>query len=214
MEIIWHGNFYFEIKGKNREEIIIVLDPFDEKTGLKPKKTKADILLISHNDSDVKAIENSPFLINEPGEYEVKGVRINGISSFSDKEKKKEINQNIIFTLQLENIKICHLSKFTEKELSPEKLENIFDIDVLLIPIGNKTTLSGKEAVKIINQIEPKIVIPMYYKIPGLKIELDDEKKFLKELDIKNKEKLKKLKIKEKELEKKEGFEVVLLEAI
>jgi hypothetical protein len=218
MEIIWHGHSFFEIGGKtNQEKIIITIDPFDEKIGLKPRKVKADILLISHQSDDYlnkEIVQNSPFLIEEPGEYEVKNVKIKGIASFYDKLERRKGELNTIFIINIEGIKVCHMgNNFSETQVSEAELEDLFGVDVLLIPIGGELTISGKEAARIIGQVEPKIVIPMHYKIPGLKLDLEDEKPFLRAIGIKEKEKIKKLKIKKNELQR-DGTEVVLLEPI
>ena len=44
--------------------------------------------------------------------------------------------------------------------------------DILLVPVGGYYTLDAKQAIEVINQIEPKIVIPMHYKLPGLSFNL------------------------------------------
>jgi len=218
MELIWHGHSFFEIKSKiNQGKITIAIDPFLGKIGLKPpRKIEADILIISHqhcDHSNKEIIKGEPFLIEEPGEYEIKDVRVKGIPSSYGKVEGKERGLNTIFVIDVEGVKICHMGDFSESELSPSQLEDIFGAGVLLIPVGGNFTISGKEAVKIISQVEPKIVVPMHYKIPGIKLDLEDEKPFLKAIGIKEKEKIKKLKIKKGELQKDET-EVVLLEKI
>jgi L-ascorbate metabolism protein UlaG (beta-lactamase superfamily) len=230
MEITWHGQSFFEIRGKNGEgKINIAIDPFNENIGfIPPKKVEADILLISHSHSDhsnIKIIQGNPFLIDTPGEYDIKGVFIKGIPSFHDNAQGKERGLNTIFVLNFEGegIKVCHLGDLGESQLSPGTLEDIVGADILFIPIGGNFTISGKEAAKMISQIEPKIVIPMHYKItqqghPEAKPKdlspiqaLEDEKPFLQALGIGKKEKIKKLKIRKDQL-KKEGAEIVLLE--
>lgn len=214
MDIIWHGHSFFEIKGKaDGQRITIAIDPLDESIGLKPKKIRADILLLSHYHRDhlnKNTIEGEPFLVDTPGEYEIKGVKIRGIPSLHDKLKGKKSGLNTIFKIELGKVKICHLGDFSENEISPERLEYLFGIDILLIPIGGKSTISGKEAAKILKEIEPRIVIPMHYKIKGLDLNLEDEKEFLKSMGIKEKAKIKKLKVRKSELGK-EGPEVILL---
>ena len=218
MELIWYGHSFFEIKSKsNQEKIVIAVDPFLEKIGLKPpRKIEADILIISHqhyNHSNKKIIRGDFFLIEEPGEYEIKGVKVKGILSFHNKVEGKKRSLNTIFVIDIEGIKICHMGDFGELELSPSQLEDILGSDILLIPVGGNFTISGKEAAKIVSQVEPKIVIPMHYKIPGVKLDLEDENPFLRAIGIREKEKIKKLKVKKNELQK-DGTEVVLLEAV
>ena len=224
MDITWHGHSFFEIQGKaNGEKIVVAIDPFDEKIGIKPKKARANILLLSHyhNDHSNKKIvfgfekegkNNAPVLIDEPGEYEVGGAKIKSIASFHDRVQGKEKGENNIFIIEMEGIKVCHMGDFNESELSKEQASEIVGTDIILIPVGGKFTISGKEAAKIIGQIEPKMVIPMHYKVSGVNLDIDDESKFLNVIGFKEKEKISKLKIQKSELERKEGTEIVIME--
>ena len=202
MEIIWHGQSFFELRAKNsKEPVNIVIDPVDIKTGLKVPKIESQILLITHSDHvNAKAIKTE-FLIDEQGEYEIKGVFIKAIACFNDKHK------NIVYKIEADNMKICHLGDFNQKELDEKQMEDIGEIDILLIPVG---TIDAKAAASIISQIEPRIVIPMMYKIDKLKIKLDDNKQFLKIMGAEGIEKEKKLKISLKDLPKEETKIIVL----
>jgi len=176
MELTWYGQSCFKIKDKN---ISIITDPYGE-IGLDLPKISADIVTISHGHFDHNAkekIEGEPFIINSPGEYEVKGVFIDGIGSEHDKKKGEIFGANTIFVFHLEDLVVCHLGDLGEK-LDSQKLDQIGNVDVLLVPVGGKFTLDVESIVNVINEIEPKIVIPMHYKIEGLNIELDDVAKF------------------------------------
>jgi len=215
MTIIWHGQACFQIVlNKNREEkLTIIIDPFSEEVGLRLPKIKADILCISHDHYDhnnKKAILGNPFLIDGPGEYEVKGVYIQGIEAFHDNLSGKERGKVTIYKIEGEEIRICHLGDFGQKELTSEQLEKIGEVDILMIPTGGVYTISAQEASKIISQIEPKIVIPMHYSLPKLKIKLDGLDRFLKAVGKKGIEPQNKLTIKKKDLLSEENKIVVL----
>lgn len=216
MNIVWHGQSFFEIVTKDREnkELKIVIDPFDESIGLKVPKTEAQILLITHQHSDhsnKKAISGNPFLIEEPGEYEINGVYIKGITAFHDDVEGKKRGDIVVYLIEAEDIKICHLGDFGQKELTSEQLEQIGDIDILMVPIGSVYTVDAKGASKIISQIEPKLVIPMHYQIPKLKLKLNSLEQFLKEMGSSAIEPQKKLKIKSFNLPK-EKMEIAVFE--
>jgi L-ascorbate metabolism protein UlaG (beta-lactamase superfamily) len=222
MEIIWHGHSFFEIQGKTAQgKIVVAVDPFDKKIGLKPKRTKAHILLLTHyhyDHSNKEVVTGIPskdrkdlFLIDEPGEYEVKGVKIRGIPSFHDKVQGKERGENTIFVIEIEGIKVCHMGDFGEAELSNEQAKEIVGVDVLLIPVGGKFTISGKEAARIVSQIEPKIVVPMHYKTKETNLDIDNENSFLNFIGLKEKEKIQKLKIQKNEIERQEGTQVIVM---
>lgn len=215
MQIIWRGQACFQIitqKEKNNQ-VNIVIDPFNETTGLRVPTLEADILLISHSHHDhnnIKAVKGLPFLIAGPGEYEIKEVFIQGISAFHDSLLGKERGLNTIYTIEAEGMRLCHLGDLGQKELTPEQIEKIGEIDILMIPVGGVYTISAKEAMKVMSQIEPKITIPMHYQIPKLKIKLDGLDKFLKTMGLKSIESLNKLSIKKKDLSEEEAKIIVL----
>lgn len=215
MQIIWHGQSCFQIitnQGKNGQRVIVI-DPFDETLGLRVPKLEADILLISHEHYDhnnVKAVSGNPFLISGPGEYEIKGIFIQGIPAFHDKVKGKSRGKNTCYTIEVEEIKLCHLGDLGQSELTEEQLQALGEIDILMIPVGGVYTIDGEDASKIISQVEPKIVIPMHYSLPKLKIKLDGADKFLKVMGKKEITPLNKFSIKKRDLTKEET-EIVIL---
>ena len=107
-------------------------------------------------------------------------------------------------------MKICHLGDLGQKELSAEQLDKISQVDILMIPVGGTYTISAKEAVKIMSQIEPSIIIPMHYQLPKLKIKIDTLDAFLKTLGIKKLGALPKLSVKKKDVLPEEAKVVVL----
>lgn len=215
MKIIWHGQSCFQIiaQTKKSKEVTIVIDPFSEGIGLRVPKLQADILLVTHNHRDhnnVKAVSGNPFLIEGSGEYEIKGVFIQGILAFHDASLGRERGEVTIYTILAEGMSVCHLGDLGQKELTADQLEKIGNIDILMIPTGGLYTISAKEALKIMAQIEPKITIPMHYQVPGLNLKLEKIDKFLKMLSIRSVEPLVKLSIKKRDLSPEEAKIIVL----
>ena len=186
MEIYWHGQACFEIRSlsaDSKTKTRIITDPYSNSIGLKLPLLKADLLLITHNHEDhnnASAVKDNPFIIEGPGEYEVKDVFVKGFFASHGQKDKKDLGRITVYIIEAEGIKICHLGDFSQKELLPEQLDIVGDVDILMIPVGGKYTIDGGEAQKIANQIEPKIIIPMHYKIPGLKVDIDGVSEFLK----------------------------------
>ena len=94
---------------------------------------------------------------------------------------------------------VCHLGDLGQEKLTEQQVEEIGDVDILMIPVGGNYTIDHKEAVGVISQIEPKIVIPMHYKVKGLESDIESADKFVKELGL-TPEKMDKFKIAKKSL--------------
>ena len=215
MHIIWHGQACFEIIASRQkgEQVSICLDPFSEEIGLKPPSLSSDIVLVTHQHFDhnnKKTIKGEPFIIEGPGEYEIKGVFVKGITSWHDNSQGEERGKNVIYIIEAEDLRLCHLGDLGQKELSEEQIEQIGDIDILMAPVGGVYTINGVEASKIISQIEPRIVIPMHYLLPKLKAKLDKVDKFLSAMGVKSAEPQPKLLIKKKDILQEETKIVVL----
>lgn len=180
MDIYWYGQACFRLKGKKSS---VIIDPFDpEFTGLKsPKDLTSDVVLVSHQHKDHNFTQ-AQMVFDRPGEYEVGGTVVTGISSFHDNSQGSERGTNTIFHLLMDNLDIVHLGDLGQVKLSEEQVAAIGETDILLIPVGGVYTIDAKAASDIVSQLEPKIIIPMHYKIEGLKFELDPVEKFLKEM--------------------------------
>ena len=212
MLITWIGHSCFKLQDKSGSDgIAVVTDPFDKKVGLKPPAFEADIITVSHDHYDhnnVKSLKGNPFIIDSAGEYDIKGVSVQGVGSYHDDKQGKERGPNIIYRIELDDISIAHLGDLGHT-LENKQLEVLVGIDILFVPIGGKYTLDAKQAVEVVSQIEPRIVIPMHYSVPGLKLDIAGVDKFIKEMGI-NPTEEDKLKISKKDLPQ-DDMELVIL---
>lgn len=206
MIITYHGLEFFKIQFG---DIIVAFNPPSKESKFKSSRFGADIVLISLNHEDFNGSDTlsygdkMPFVINGPGEYEIKNIFVKGFFSTSSYKNKKI---NTIYFLKLESMNICFLGALGSADLSQEIKEKMDDIDILFVPIGNKEVLDSTDAYKLAVKLQPKIIIPMHYsddKDPCLKT-------FLSEEGIKNLEPLDKLTLKRKDLVNKDGEIVVL----
>lgn len=203
MYITWHSLGCIKIQSKLGN---ILVEPFDEKAnGALVPKGSLDIIIDGYG--CFKKPKDS-FMISYPGEYEVKGVFVyyNEISfkpnseESEDSTKKKDVAPNVFFSrINVEDVTIGHLSNLA-KVPKQDKLELIEGVDVLFVPVGGKSVLDHKQAVQVINIIEPKIVIPIYYAHEEVKGEYEDVTKFLKEFGQTGLEAMDKVKITKKDL--------------
>lgn len=195
MQIHYFGLSSFKIITK---EATIITDPFDKKSGLTPPRGNADILILSDKSNPmytaVSGISGDPFLINDPGEYDTKGVTVTGLPV------KQENGFVTAFLIEAEDIKILDLAHIKDFSLKEDELEALGQIDILIIPVGGGEVMDASTASKIVNDIEPQIVIPSHY----AKVDA-----FVKEMGGKNEE-MDKLMLKKKDLVE-ENIKLVVL---
>jgi len=212
MIITWQGHSCFKIQDKiGPDGVTVVTDPFNKETGLKVPNFEADIVTVSHDHADhnnVDALRGKPFVISCAGEYDFKGVLIEGIDSYHDDKKGAERGGNIMYRFEIDDISVAHLGDLGDI-LDNAQIEKLIGTDILLIPVGGTYTLDAKKAVEVISQIEPRIVIPMHYGYKDLKLPLDPVDKFIKEIGLTPSYE-EKLKISKKDLPQ-EDMELVIL---
>ncbi len=212
MIITWQGHSCFKIQDKiGPEGVTVITDPFNKEVGLKVPNCEADIVTISHDHFDhnnASALRGNPFIINCAGEYDFKGVLIEGIDSYHDDKEGADRGNNIMYRIEIDDISVAHLGDLGHI-LDNAQLEKLVGTDILLIPVGGHYTLDAKKAVEVIAQIEPRIVIPMHYKIKDLKVDIEGLDKFIKELGLQPTYE-EKLKISKKDLPQ-EDMELVVL---
>lgn len=173
----------------------------------KSVKFGSDIVLVSQNHEDFNGVENAafgerePFVINGPGEYEVKEIAVRGFGSESNYGGGTHINT--IYGIAFEGMNLCFLGTLSTTDVPHAAKQELDNIDILFLPIGGNGTLDYASAYKLAVKLEPKVIIPMHYDPASLK-------SFLKEAGAEKVETLEKFTVKKKDLEGKEGEIVVL----
>ena len=194
MQIQYFGVSSFKIITK---QATVITDPFSKDSGLTPPRGNADIVTLAEKTnslySNTTSVSGEPFMVTDPGEYDIKGVTITGLPL------RQGEGYITIFLLESEDIKILNLSHIKEFNISEDELEGLGEIDVIIIPVGDEAVLDAGHAAKVVNQVEPRIVIPSYYHIEGLKIPSEKVDKFIKEMGGKF-EQVDKLSLKKKDL--------------
>jgi len=204
MVISWFGLSSFKISSG---PLTVITDPFSKNTGLTPPRGATDIVIISNATSDLynnrAAVgDEKTFVVDCPGEYDVKSLFIRGVAGTGA----------TIYSIRMEDMRLGFLGSLKQKELTDAQLEELGEIDVLFVPVGGKSVCDAEEAVTIVNQIEPRFVIPMHYQHAGLKLSLDKVDQFLKELGGTKEAPQEKLTIKKSNVLEGENTEVVVLD--
>lgn len=181
MEITWYGLSCFRIT--ERKYATVITDPYGNTVGLPELKLKADVVTISHKakgHSNVGAVGGPKrYVVDGPGEYEIGGVFITGIATFD----KDDDLRNVVYVLDYDGLTVAHLGDMQQVP-TQKQIEALEQVNVLLVPVGAGTSLNAAQAAELVSMLEPNIVVPMHYQIPGLKIELESVDRFLKEMGV------------------------------
>jgi L-ascorbate metabolism protein UlaG (beta-lactamase superfamily) len=194
MEITWLGHSCFLIRGKEKT---IITDPCHPDLGYRLADLEADIVTMSHSHpghSYIEGVANAPRQIKIPGEYEIGGAFITGVASFHDNKKGEVRGKNTIYTIEIDDITLCHLGDLGHP-LDSHLVEEIGDIGILFLPVGEISTIPIDTAMEIVRQLEPPIVIPMHYKTEVFNGNLSPVDKFLDAMRIRGLEARPKLSI-------------------
>ena len=202
MTISWYGEACFLLESGG---VRVLIEPPQKESGLNSPRLKSDILVYSKSrnseGSPLDGSETGTFVIDSPGEYEIKGINVLGIAD----------EENTLYNIEIDGIKISHLG-FLGKDLDNGKMALINDPDIIFVPVGNGSVLDAEKAMKLINKIEPSVAIPMLYDIKGLKIKRAPLSIFLKESEAKESSQPK-LTIRKKDLIEEETKIVILEKA-
>ncbi len=185
MRIRWQGHACFEFEDEN--ELILVTDPHDGKSiGIKQPVVIADIVTISHDHFDHNAERiiqgKDKKLVTGPGSRTAHGIPIKGIASFHDEEKGAKRGENLMFKFKMGNLNLCHLGDLGEI-LDKKQVSQIGEVDILFIPVGGTFTLDAEGAWQVIKEINPRIIVPMHFRVGGLSLSIASVDRFLEIVD-------------------------------
>ena len=212
MILTYLGHSCFKIQDKTGTDGVTVLtDPFSFFDGFKKPSLEADIVTIGHdkfNEIDLQKLRKQPFVVNEAGEFDVKGILVEGIDASKKEEGKEKYNKELLYRIEVEDVSIAHLGNLSHV-LDSKHLDHLNRIDILLVPVGGNGVLDASKAAELVSLIEPRMVIPMYYNSADLK-QADSLEKFIKEIGLKPTYEEEKLKINKKDLPQ-EDMELVII---
>jgi L-ascorbate metabolism protein UlaG (beta-lactamase superfamily) len=174
VEITYYGQSLFVVESASG--IQIGIDPYNKFTKPNLPDVTADIVLITHSHPDhsnVSLFKGSPEVLKSPGITNLKGINIEGIQVYHDNLKGFLRGKNIIFKFEVDDIVFAHLGDIGHIP-SDDVINKLLDVDVLMIPVGGAFTIDYKKAYEIINNFNPKVVIPMHYREQNSKIKFLD----------------------------------------
>lgn len=207
MHLTWHGQYTVKLVSK---ETTVVLDPYAPSVGLPPFRSKADIVALTSPANEemchLEGIQGEPTVVATPGEYSLRGVTLHAVAWRAEDGSERSLQ-----LWNIEGMSLLHLGAL-ERPLSDEELQVLErrGIDVLLVPVGGGSSLNTTQALDLVRTVEPRIVIPIHFKLPKLKESLEPVDQFAKEMGVSASAKEKKLLLKSNRLPQ-EDIETVIL---
>ena len=185
MKIKWLGHSSFLLTESTG--ISVLTDPYDKTmVGYGFNAPSVDIVTMSHGHADhnyLEGVPNRKQVYDAPGKFEYEGrVHITGIRSFHDDCEGKARGNNIIYRFGMDGVNICHMGDIGEP-CSPELIERLLPVNVLLIPVGGNYTIDAELAKEYVDRLMPDIVIPMHYKIKHCELDIDKVEPFVRLFD-------------------------------
>jgi L-ascorbate metabolism protein UlaG (beta-lactamase superfamily) len=175
MKIKWLAHAAFLITADSGSRIIT--DPYvtNERFRHGDITETAEIVTVSHSHfdhSNVAAVKGNPQVVKDSGIY--KDIKIKGIATAHDEAGGSERGPNIIFCFDVDGVNICHCGDLGHV-LTETQVKAIGTVDVLMIPVGGGPTLDAATADKVIEQLKPKIILPMHYRTEKISFPLGVE---------------------------------------
>ena len=182
MDITWLGHSCFRLRA---DEMVVVTDPFPLSLGLRPDSRPATVVTVSNshpNHNNWQEVAGSPRVFDTPGEFELSGVSVRGVMTPLPPDMSPE-HRSVAFSIEMDRVNICHLGDIAVP-LTPHLVDELSPIDVLLIPTGGSCTLELDQALQAMQDLDPKIVIPMHHSIEGVNVPIQGVDVFLRRMGL------------------------------
>src|SRR3954463_1958015 len=171
MELTWYGRTCIRLRGK---DAVVVADPYQAIVGPTGRGITGEIVTYSHPDDRplpkakgtrsrdgstlLPSSLDEAFVLDGPGEYEVRDVLLTGVRTYRDEKKGSERGKQVAFVVELDGMHTIHLGEIGHL-LTEEKLADIGSVDIACVPLGG--SLSPAQAAALVAQLDPSIVVPM-----------------------------------------------------
>ena len=182
MDLVWLGHSSFRL---HSDGMVVVTDPFPKALGLRMDARPASVVTVSNthpNHSAAAAVTGEPRVFRAPGEYEYEGVMVRGVMTPLPDGVPHE-RRNVAYTIEMDGISVCHLGDLA-RSLTARQADELKPVDVALVPAGANCTLSLDQALQTIQDLDPKVVVPMHYGHGQDGVTLDGVEAFLRRLGI------------------------------
>jgi L-ascorbate metabolism protein UlaG (beta-lactamase superfamily) len=181
MRIHFYGHATVHVTGEQGESILI--DPYSagERFRYEPRFDPAEIVLVTHEHGDhnnVAAVPGSPRVVRGAGTHEANGIAITGIASFHDREQGARRGPNTIFVLDLDGVRLAYFGD-QGVELDDDQYAQLAGTNVMIAPVGGRSTLEIPEMSEMVARVAPNVMIPIHFKTPKIDAEFAPIETFL-----------------------------------
>jgi L-ascorbate metabolism protein UlaG (beta-lactamase superfamily) len=168
VKITYLGHSCFQI---DWDGLKIVTDPYNKDMfgpgGYGPQNVEANVVTMSHHHDDhnyTGDLKGQFTVLDKPGKYNFGNLSFEGMMSVHDKQGGAQRGQNVIFKVSDGKLTLVHLGDLG-RPLTKEEKDFLTGVDILMIPVGGYFTIDAQEAYDVVKNVQPKIVIPMHYKV-------------------------------------------------
>ena len=157
-ELVWHGHACFSLTCR---EFTVVFDPYKDNhvPGFGPLDLEADLVLCSHQHDDHNAAQLVRLRNGRENPF-----HITTLETFHDPEGGALRGLNTIPILESGGLRLAHFGDLG-CALTPQQQEALTGLDVALVPVGGYYTIGPEEAKALMRELEPKIMVPMHYRL-------------------------------------------------
>ncbi|MDB5063655.1 MAG: hypothetical protein JWM18_89 [Chloroflexi bacterium] len=173
MELTFVGLSCVRLRGRDVE---VVIDPIAPGASSRPPRVNPDIVVRTEGTVDLSLLrpgEGRPQEVSGPGEYELRGVSVFGVAA----------GTTTIMRVEVDDVRVCALGRL-HRQLTESEIDALGHLDVLAVPVGGGDGLEAQAAARLVNALEPAIVVPVRYAVPGVDGDYEPVDKFAKEMGL------------------------------
>jgi L-ascorbate metabolism protein UlaG (beta-lactamase superfamily) len=173
MELTFVGLSCVRLRGRDVE---VVIDPIPPGASSRPPRVNPDIVVRTEGTVDLSLLrpgEGRAQEVSGPGEYELRGVSVFGVAA----------GTTTIMRVEVDDVRLCALGRL-HRQLTESEIDALGHLDVLAVPVGGGDGLEAQAAARLVNALEPAIVVPVRYAVPGVDGDYEPVDKFAKEMGL------------------------------
>jgi L-ascorbate metabolism protein UlaG (beta-lactamase superfamily) len=173
MELTFVGLSCVRLRGRDVE---VVVDPIPPGRSSRPPRVNPDIVVRTEGDGDLsllRAAQGRPQEVSGPGEYELRGVSVVGVAA----------GDTTIMRVEVDDVRVCALGRL-RRQLAEHEIDALGHVDVLAVPVGGGDALEAQAAARLVNALEPAIVVPVRYAVAGIAGDYEPVDRFAKEMGL------------------------------